>query len=77
MEYIIGYIIFSLIVTIFFVETNKKQLLKNYLNFEKRINRTPTSGWYSFYVFTHILKSPVLCPMIVVLILGNGGKLIK
>ena len=77
MEYIIGYLIVSLIVSIFFVEVNKKQLLKNYLNFEKRINRTPSNGWYNFYVFTHILKSPILCPMIVVLIIGNGGKLIK
>ena len=77
MEYIIGYLIVSLIVTIFFIEINKKQLLKNYLNFEKRTNRVPSNGWYNFYVFTHILKSPILCPMIVLLILGNGGKLIK
>ena len=77
MEYIIGYLILSVIVMVFFVEVNKKQLEKNYLEFENRYNRKPSNGWYNFYVFTHILKSPILCPMIILLILGNGGKLIK
>tara|TARA_R100001377_G_C3128256_1_gene88390 strand:+ start:54 stop:287 length:234 start_codon:yes stop_codon:yes gene_type:complete len=77
MEYLIGYLILSLIVMVLFVETNKKQILKNYLNFENRYNRQPTNGWYNFYIFTHFLKAPLLCPMIVLLILGNGGKIIK
>tara|TARA_R110001606_G_scaffold274126_2_gene422665 strand:- start:35 stop:268 length:234 start_codon:yes stop_codon:yes gene_type:complete len=77
MEYIIGYLIVSIIVTMIFVEINKKQIVSNYLKFEKNRNNDPSNGWYNFYVFTHILKSPILCPMIVLLILGNGGKLIK
>jgi|TARA_R110000744_G_C19325948_1_gene558057 hypothetical protein len=77
MEYLIGYLILSLIVMVLFVEVNKKQILKNYLNFENRYDRQPTNGWYNFYIFTHFLKAPLLCPMIVLLILGNGGKIIK
>jgi len=77
MEYIIGYIIVSIIITMIFVEINKKQIVENYLNFEKKRNGNPSNGWYNFYIFTHFLKSPLLCPLIVVLILGNGGKIIK
>ena len=77
MEYLIGYLILSVIVMVFFVEVNKKQIQENYLNFENKYNREPSNGWYNFYVFTHFLKSPLWCPMIVLLILGNGGKLIK
>ena len=35
MEYLIGYLLLSLITMVLFVEVNKKQLLENYLNFEK------------------------------------------
>ncbi len=77
MEYLLGYLILSLIVMTLFVETNKKQLLENYLSFEKRCGGKPSNVWYNFYIFTHFLKSPLWCPMIVLLILGNGGKLIK
>ena len=77
MEYLLGYLLLSLIVMVLFIEVNKKQLLENYLNFEKRYNRKPSNGWYNFYIFTHFLKSPLWCPMIILLILGNGGKLIK
>ena len=77
MEYLLGYLLLSLIVMVLFIEVNKKQLLENYLNFEKRYNRKPSNGWYNFYIFTHFLKSPLLCPMIILLILGNGGKIIK
>ena len=77
MEYLLGYLLLSLITMVLFVEVNKKQLLENYLNFEKRYDRIPSNGWYNFYIFTHFLKSPFMCPMIVLLILGNGGKLIK
>ena len=77
MEYLLGYLLLSLIIMVLFVEVNKKQLLENYLNFEKRYDRTPSNGWYNFYIFTHFLKAPLLCPMIVLLILGNGGKIIK
>ena len=77
MEYLLGYLLLSLIIMVLFVEVNKKQLLENYLNFEKRYDRTPSNGWYNFYIFTHFLKAPLLCPMIVLLILGNGGKINK
>jgi|TARA_R110002020_G_scaffold245854_2_gene459554 hypothetical protein len=77
MEYLIGYLILSLIVMVLFVEVNKEQLQENYLDFEDKYNRKPSNGWYNFYIFTHFLKAPLLCPMIVLLILGNGGKIIK
>ena len=77
MQYLIGYLLLSLIVMVLFVESNKKQLLENYLNFEEKYNRKPSNGWDNFYIFTHFLKSPLWCPMIILLILGNGGKLIK
>ena len=77
MEYLIGYLILSLIVMVLFVEVNKKQLQENYLDFEDKYNRKPSNGWYNFYIFTHFLKAPLLCPMIILLILGNGGKIIK
>ncbi len=41
MEYLIGYLILSVIVMVLFVEINKKQLLENYLNFEKKGERNP------------------------------------
>jgi hypothetical protein len=77
MEYLIGYIVLSLIVMVPFVEINKKQILDNYLKFEKRYKRKPSNSWYTFYIFTHFLKSPLWCPMIIILILLNGGKIIK
>ena len=77
MEYLIGYIVLSLIVMVPFVEINKKQILDNYLKFEKRYKREPSNGWYNFYIFTHFLKSPLWCPMVIMLILLNGGKIIK
>jgi hypothetical protein len=77
MEYLIGYLILSVIVMVLFIEVNKKQLLENYLNFEKKGDRVPSNRWYNFYILTHFLKAPILCPMIIVLILGNGGKIIK
>jgi len=77
MEYLLGYLLLSLIVMVLFIEVNKKQLQENYLDFEDKYNRKPSNRWYNFYIFTHFLKAPLLCPMIVLLILGNGGKLIK
>tara|TARA_R110000824_G_scaffold74599_1_gene189522 strand:+ start:2619 stop:2852 length:234 start_codon:yes stop_codon:yes gene_type:complete len=77
MTYIIGYIIFSLVVMTGFVLINQKQLEENYLTIEEERNESPTSGWYNFYIFTHFLKAPILCPLIVCLIFGNGGKIIK
>ena len=77
MQYLIGYILLSLIVMTFFFLFNKKQITENYLNFETKYNSEPTRVWFNFYILIQYLKSPVLCPMIILLILGNGGKLIK
>tara|TARA_R110002167_G_scaffold182674_1_gene383067 strand:+ start:1279 stop:1470 length:192 start_codon:yes stop_codon:yes gene_type:complete len=60
-----------------FVFLNEKQLQKNYLRIEKERNGTPSNLWYNFYILTHFLKAPLLFPLIFVLILGNGGKIIK
>tara|TARA_R100001594_G_C4038945_1_gene262798 strand:+ start:1577 stop:1768 length:192 start_codon:yes stop_codon:yes gene_type:complete len=60
-----------------FIFVNEKQLQENYLKLEEDRNGLPSNGWYNFYIFTHILKAPFLFPMIFLLILGNGGKLIK
>jgi len=60
-----------------FVFLNEKHLQKNYLKIEKERNGTPSNLWYNFYILTHFLKAPLLFPLIFVLILGNGGKIIK
>ncbi len=75
MTYIITYILLSLIVMVFFVETNKEQLNKNYLSIEKERGEEPTQSWFNFYIVTHFIKAPFLCPLIILLILGNGGKI--
>ena len=77
MNYLIGYLIISIILMIIFVETNKKVLYKQYLDIEKENDRNPSEGWFNFYILTHFIKSPILCPMIFLLILGNGGKIIE
>jgi len=77
LEYIIGYIVLSLVVMFMFVLINQKQLTENYLEIEKERSGTPSNGWYNFYIFTHFLKAPLLFPMIALLILGNGGRIIK
>jgi hypothetical protein len=60
-----------------FVLLNEKQLQENYLKIEEERNGTPTNGWYNFYILTHFLKAPLLFPLVLVLILRNGGKIIK
>jgi len=77
MQYLIGYILLSLIVMTFFIEVNKKQIKENYLNFESKYNSEPTVLWFNIYILVQYLKSPLWCPMVILLILGNGGKLIK
>ena len=75
MTYIITYLTISIITMIFFIENNKKQLEKNYLELEQENSGEPSNGWFNFYIFTHILKAPFMFPMIFLLILGNGGKI--
>lgn len=75
MAYITTYIIISIITMVFFIERNRKQMEKNYLDLEEENSGEPSSGWFNFYIFTHILKAPFMFPMIFLLILGNGGKI--
>ena len=77
MTYLLIYLLISTIVMTGFVFLNEKQLQKNYLKIEKKRNGTPSNLWYNFYILTHFLKAPLLFPLIFVLILGNGGKIIK
>mgnify|MGYP003639459606 FL=1 len=76
-EYILGYLTVSMVVMIGFILINQKQLQENYLKIEEERNGIPTNGRYNFYILTHFLKAPLLCPMILIVILFNGGKLIK
>lgn len=77
MNYLIGYLIISIILMVIFVEINKQVLYKQYLEIEEENDRDPSEGWFNFYILTHFIKSPFLCPMIFLLILGNGGKIIE
>ena len=77
MTYLLIYLIVSLISMILFILVNEKQLQENYLKLEEERSGVPSNIWYNFYIFTHFLKAPFLFPMIFLLILGNGGKIIK
>ncbi len=77
MTYLLIYLLISTVVMAGFVLLNEKQLQENYLKIEKERNGTPTNGWYNFYILTHFLKAPLLFPLVLVLILRNGGKIIK
>ena len=46
------------------------------LEIEEENGGTPTNKWYNFYIFTHFLKAPLLCRLIIMLILRNGGKML-
>jgi hypothetical protein len=76
-QILITYLIVSQILMFAFLLINEKDIREGYLSFEDRRGDIPTSKWYGFYIFTHILKAPFLAPMILVLILLNGGKLVK
>jgi hypothetical protein len=77
MTYLLIYLLISTVVMAGFVLLNEKQLQENYLKIEEERNGTPTNGWYNFYILTHFLKAPLLFPLVLVLILRNGGKIIK
>ena len=77
MTYLLIYLLISAVVMAGFVLLNEKQLQENYLKIEEERNGTPSNGWYNFYILTHFLKAPLLFPLIFVLILRNGGKIIK
>ena len=77
MNYLIGYLIISIILMVIFIEINKEVLHKQYIEIEEENDRITSEGWFNFYILTHFIKSPILCPMIFLLILGNGGKIIE
>ncbi len=77
MTYLLIYLLISTVVMAGFVLLNEKQLQENYLKIEEERNGTPSNGWYNFYILTHFLKAPLLFPLIFVLIVRNGGKIIK
>jgi uncharacterized membrane protein YozB (DUF420 family) len=77
LEYIIPYLLISQILMFVFLLINEKDIYSSYLSFESRRGDEPTNKWYVFYIISHILKAPILAPMILILILLNGGKLVK
>jgi hypothetical protein len=77
LTYLITYLIISQILMIIFLQVNKEEITQQYLESEKKRDTEPTQWWLNIYIFAHLIKAPVLAPMIFILILGNGGKLIK
>ena len=77
LEYIIPYLIVSQILMFVFLLINEKDIHNSYLSFELKRGDSPSNKWYVFYIITHVLKAPILAPMILVLILLNGGKLVQ
>ena len=62
---------------IIFLQVNKSEIIQQYLDSEKIRGDEPSSLWLNVYILVHLLKAPFLAPMIFLLILGNGGKLMK
>jgi len=77
LEYIIPYLIISQILMFVFLLINEKDIRNGYLSFESKRGDSPSNKWYVFYIITHVLKAPILAPMILVLLLLNGGKLVQ
>ncbi len=76
-EILLTYLIISQILMFIFLIINEKSIERGYLKFEKSRGDNPSSGWYVFYIVTHMIKAPLLSPMILILILLNGGKLVE
>lgn len=77
LEYIILYLAISQILMFVFLIINEDGIRNSYLSFESRRSDSPSTKWYIFYVISHIIKAPLLAPMILILILLNGGKLVE
>ena len=77
LEILLPYLIVSQILMFVFLLINSKDIYDGYLQFETRRGDKPTNRWYTFYIITHILKAPLLAPMILILIILNGGKLVQ
>jgi len=76
MTYLINYLIISELLMFLFLIINKEEVRKSYLSFECRRGDEPTQKWYTIYILSHVLKAPLYCPYISLLILLNGGILI-
>ena len=77
LEYILSYLIVSQILMFVFLIINEDGIRNSYLSFESKRNDSPTTKWYILYVMSHIIKAPLLAPMILILIMFNGGKLVE
>ena len=77
LEYILSYLIVSQLLMFVFLIINEDSIRNGYLSFEGGRGDNPTSKWYIVYIISHIIKAPLLAPMIIVLILLNGGKLVE
>lgn len=96
MDYLIGYIIISILLMIVFIEMNKNELYQDMCDINTRYNnrllelvkngeltnsryermcRKVGSG-FNLYVVVHFIKAPFFAPMIFILFLYNGGKLL-
>jgi len=77
LEYVIPYLIVSQILMFLFLLVNEDGIYKGYLSFESKRGDSPTTKWYIFYIITHIIKAPLLAPMIFILLLFNCGELLE
>jgi len=76
-QILLTYLIISQILMFAFLLINEKDIREGYISFESKRGDNPTSKWYGFYIFTHVLKAPLLAPMILILLLLNFGKLVE
>lgn len=77
LEYILSYLIVSQILMFIFLIINEDSIRNGYLSFESRRGDNPSTKWFVLYIISHIIKAPLLAPMILILILLNGGKLVE
>tara|TARA_R110000744_G_scaffold72069_1_gene145009 strand:+ start:1414 stop:1650 length:237 start_codon:yes stop_codon:yes gene_type:complete len=77
LEYIIPYLIVSQMLMFVFLLLNEESIRNSYLSFESRRGDKPSTKWFILYIISHILKAPLLAPMILILILFNNGKLVE
>jgi len=77
LEYILSYLIVSQILMFIFLIINEDNIRDGYLSFESRRGDNPSTKWFVLYIISHIIKAPLLAPMILILILLNGGKLVE
>ena len=74
LEYILSYLIVSQLLMFVFLIINEDSIRNSYLSFESKRNDSPTTKWYILYVMSHIIKAPLLAPMILILIMYHYLK---